>query len=191
MQRRILCVILMLSSVSLLQVDAEPTGLTIGFGLQYFLPLFGPAKDLDPNAGSVMTVTYTPGTSSFAVVGRSGYWRFTGGPSEDFEATVVPFLAGSEYRFDVAERTSVMIRLLVGASWLKTRGGGDPADPPLEDAQFTDRELRLAGSGGLLARYELSRHLSVESGVVVDVIYFQESDYPGFVGFPLTLVARF
>lgn len=191
MQRRLLCVILMLLSFGLLEGNAQPQGLTVGFGVQYFLPLFGPAKDLDPNLGSVMTIAYTPGESSFSVVGRSGLWRFTGGPDEGFEATVVPFLAGSEYRLSVAPHTSVVIRLLAGAAWLKTRGGGDPADPPFEDAQFTDRELRLAGSGGLLARYDLTEQLSVESGVVVDVIYFQESEYPGFVGFPLTLVARF
>ena len=181
----------MLSAFGVTPGNAAPEGLTVGFGPQYFLPLFGPARDLGPNLGAVMTISWTPGDSSFALVGRSGLWRFTGSPDEDFEATVVPFLVGSDYRLAVAPGTSLILRLLAGAAWLKTRGGGDRADPPFEDAQFADRELRLAGSGGVLAQYELSEHLSVESGVVVDLIYFQESEYPGFLGFPLTLVARF
>jgi hypothetical protein len=164
---------------------------TLGFGWQYLVPALGPARNLDPGFGPVVSFSFASEGSRLAFLARSGIWHFVGGRDDEIAVSLAPFLAGGEYTAFRRGRVSVVGQLLVGGVWLKVRSTEGEADPPFEEARFTDRSLRLAGSATLLLRVVLTKSMSIESGVAVDLLYFEESDQPGFVGVPLSLVARF
>ncbi len=171
--------------------SAAEYDVTLGFGWQYLVPAIGPARSLDPGFGPVVSFSVASPGSRLAFIGQSGVWHFVGESEEKFAVSLAPFLAGGEYTALRRGRASVVGRLLVGGAWLKVRSTEGGADSPFEEARFTDKSLRLAGSAGLLLRVALTDTMSLESGVTVTLLYFEESDYPGFVGVPFSLVARF
>lgn len=169
---------------------AEARTVSVGFGWQYFVPAVGPARTLDPGLGPIISFSIAPEGSRLAFLGRSGIWHF-GGPEQEIAVSLAPFLAGGEYTAFRKGPASVVGQLLIGGMWLKVRSTQADADPPFEEARFTARSLRLAGSAAVLLRVALTNSVSIESGVAVDLLYLEEQDHPGFVGVPLSLVARF
>lgn len=190
-KNRLLFVLLLLWTLGIPSVSAAEYEPALGFGWQYLIPAIGPARNLDPAFGPVVSFSLSSEGSRLAFLGRSGIWHFVGGPDEELAVSLAPFLVGGEYAVLRGGGVSVIGQLLVGGVWLKVRSTEGDASPPFEEARFTDRSLRLAGSAALLLRVDLTGTMSLESGAEVSLLYFEEQDHPGFVGVPLSLVARF
>lgn len=192
MQNRLLSAFIAAALLLVVPRGAEASQLAVGLTWQLFVPAIGPARDLEPTLAPAMFLTFGEEDAAFALAARSGLWRFTGGGDDEFEVSIAPFVAGAEYRRPLAGNTFLVAQLLAGAAWLKVRSPGENSDPPFEEALFTESSLHLAGSGALLLRVGISEIMSLESGLAVDIVYYQEEEeFPGFIGFPLGIIARF
>ncbi|MFW5842399.1 MAG: hypothetical protein ACOCW6_00600, partial [Spirochaetota bacterium] len=77
--------------------SAAEYDVTLGFGRQYLVPAFGPARSLESDFGPVISFSVASPGSRLAVVGLSGIWHFVGGSDEALAVSLAPFLAGGEY----------------------------------------------------------------------------------------------
>lgn len=189
--RLVLLSLVALCAIGVPKAEAQEYDLKVGFGWQLFVPVLGPARDLDPGFAPRVSVSLAPESSRLAFLGRGGFWYVADGAEEETVATLVPFLMGGEYTLRRWGRISTVGQLLGGAVWLEVRNLEEDDGPPFEESWSTSRYLRVAGSAALLLRVELTEKMSFESGVTLDVIAFEESQYPGFVAFPLSIAAHF
>jgi len=189
--RLLLLVWVALCGAGVPRAAAQEYDVTVALGWHRYVPVMGPSRDLDPGFAPFVSVSVAPETSRLRFLGRGGVSYLTEDEAEDTVATLAPFLVGVEYTLLREGRISAVAQLLGGAVWLKIRNLEEDKGPPFERSWSTSRYLRVAGSTALLLKLAVTEILSFESGVALDVIAFEESQYPGFLAFSAGIAAHF